>query len=374
VAAQDDVLYTSEGEALTDLFTAHGTAWLGHGRREVRDVLARQLDAVWITGGIPTPAVQAMRTRMAGFLPPGYVLASLASSGMEANEQALRIARVTTGRNGAIGLAGAMHGKSAATASLAWDNGDGAGPPDFHRVAAGPDIDEDATLAAIEEALRTGEVAAVYIEPVHGTSFGWEASRSFHQAVRALTARHGALLVYDEVLTGCYRTGTRFRYTAHGVQPDILVLGKALGNGFPVAGVAVRSTIEIVPRMLVGSTFSNNALAAAAVDATLGCLEQLEPEALVAGIGQTVLRHLGSLAEGAQPRMRGCGAMWVIALDTAEQALSCVMALRESGVCIGFHGRQLRLLPALTIDPDRFDRACAAVAATVAAHLPPRRA
>jgi acetylornithine/succinyldiaminopimelate/putrescine aminotransferase len=367
VSAQDDLLYTSEGETLTDLFTAHGTAWLGHGRAEVRAALARQLDAVWITGGIPTPAVQAMRARVAGFLPPGYVLASLASTGMEANEQALRIARVTTGRNGALGLAGAMHGKSLATATLAWDNGDGVAPAGFYRVAAGPGVDEAATLDAIDGALRAGAVAALYIEPVHGTSFGWEGSPGFYAAVRALAARHGTMLVYDEVLTGCHRTGTRFRCQAQGVAPDILTFGKGLGNGFPVAGVAVRSDIAILPRMLLGSTFSNNPLAAAAVDATLACLEALDPAALVGAIERTVLHHLGWAAAGPAPRMRGCGAMWVIALDTPQQAEACVQALRMAGVCVGFHGRQLRLLPSLTIAPARLERACAEVARVVAA-------
>lgn len=177
------------------------------------------------------------------------------------------------------------------------------------------------------------------------------------------------MLVYDEVLTGCHRTGARFRCQAHGVSPDILVLGKALGNGFPVAAVAVREEVAIVPRMLVGSTFSNNALASAAVDATLACLERLDPATLVMAIERTVLHHLDWVREGARPRLRGCGAMWVITLDTAQQAERCVHALRMADVCVGFHGRQLRLLPSLTIGPERFDRACTHVARILRAHL-----
>lgn len=369
VAAQDDLLYTSDGRELIDLFNAHGTTWLGHRRPEVRDALARQMDQVWITGGLPTPAVQAMRERVARFLPPGLALASLASTGMEANEQALRVARVHTGRNGALGLAGAMHGKSLATATLAWDNGDGLALPGFHRVAAGPGIDEARTLAAIDAALAGGNVAALYLEPVHGTSFGWEASPAFYRAVRELTTRHGALLVYDEILTGCHRTGTAFRCQAHGVEPDILVFGKALGNGFPVAAIALRASLPVLPHMLLGSTYSNNALAAAAVEATLGCIEGLDAPALVAAIEATVLRHLGWATEGEQPRLRGCGAMWVVRFDSGEQALACATGLAAAGVCVGLHGRQMRLLPALTIAPERLDRACAQVARSVAASL-----
>lgn len=366
VAAQDDLLYTSDGRTLVDLFTAHGTVWLGHGRREVRDAIAAQLDRVWITGGYPTPAVESMRAQAGAFLPPGYALASLASTGMEANEQALRVARVTTGRNGAIGLAGAMHGKSLATSVLAWDNGDGLEVPGFHRVPAGPGVDEALTLAAIEDRLRAGGVAALYIEPIHGTSMGWEATPAFYKSVRALTAQHGTLLVYDEVLTGLYRTGERFRFLRHDVAPDVLVFGKACGNGFPVGGIAVRGDLPVSARMLLGSTFSNNALAAAAVGATLACIDSLDAAGLVRQIEHTIRAHLHAEIDGARPRMRGAGAMWVVTLDTAEGAAAAAADLRRDGVCVGFHGRQLRLLPALTIRPDRLATACELVARTLA--------
>jgi 4-aminobutyrate aminotransferase-like enzyme len=366
VAAKEDLLYTSDGRVLIDLFTAHGTVWLGHGREEVRQAVAAQLDRVWITGGMRNPAVEAMRARVAAFLPAGYGLATLASTGMEANEQALRIARVTTGRNGALGLAGAMHGKSLATAHLAWDNGDGLAVPDFARIAAGP---EACMLEAIEDRLRTGRIGALYIEPIHGTSLGWEGTTDFYRSVRMLATRYDTLLIYDEVLTGFYRTGERFRFLRHGIEPDVLVFGKACGNGFPVAGVAVRRELALSPRMLLGSTFSNNALAAAAVHATLDCLEKLEPQALVGQIEATVRRQLHEVAAGTAPRLRGSGAMWVIALDTPEQALACVQALRQAGVCIGFHGRQLRLLPPLTIDPDHLERAGGAIATVLRARL-----
>lgn len=365
VHAEDDLLHTADGHVLVDLFTAHGTTWLGHGRREVRQALATQLERVWITGGYPTPAVQTMKDALDAFLPEGFVLACLASTGMEANEQALRIARCGTGRNRMVGFAGAMHGKSFATAALAWDNDDGLVVPQIVRVASGPDEPEDRMLARVEAALATGQVAAVYVEPIHGTSLGWEASFAFHRALRALTHEHGTLLVYDEVLTGFHRTGTRFRCERHGVEPDLIVFGKACGNGFPVAGVAARADLPLQPRMLLGSTFSNNALAAAAVTATLSCLSRLEPVALVRNIERVVLDHLGWAAHGDRPRLRGAGALWVFVLDTAEQAGRCLHELHVARVCVGRHGRQLRLLPSLTISPANLERACATLDAVL---------
>jgi len=355
----------ADGRTLIDLFTAHGTVWLGHRRREVQEALAAQLDRVWITGGHPTPAVDAMRATVDAFLPAGYTLASLASTGMEANEQALRMARVLTGRNEALGLAGAMHGKSFATAALAWDNGDGLAIPQIHRVAAGAGIDEARTLAEMEAVLRRGRVGAVYLELLHATSLGWEASTDFFRGVRELTRAQGALLVCDEMLTGFFRTGPRFRFEHHGIEPDLIVFGKACGNGFPVAGVAGRAPFAPQPRMLLGSTFSNNALAAAAVTATLHCLDRLDPQRRVQAIEHAVLAQLGGLAEGSAPRLRGAGALWVLAFERAERAEDCARALHRAGVCVGHHGRQLRLLPALTIAPERLDEALAKVAAVL---------
>lgn len=365
VCAQDDLLYTADGRTLIDLFTAHGTVWLGHRRPEVQQAIIEQLDKVWITGGYPNPVVESMRDSVEAFLPQNYTFASLASTGMEANEQALRIARVSTARNGALGLAGAMHGKSFITAALAWNNADGLVLPHIHKVPAGSGHKESTMLSVIEDCLRTREVAAVYIEPIHGTSLGWQASIDFYKAVRALTSRYEALLIYDEVLTGFYRTGSRFRFMQHGVEPDVIVFGKACGNGFPVAGVAVRKGLAITPRMLLGSTFSNNALAAAAVTATLSCLQKLNPAALVQEIERTVIQHLGWAVEGEHIRLRGAGAMWVISLDTAERAYACAKTLHQAGVCIGYHGRQLRLLPSLTIRPNHLQAACQIIADTL---------
>ena len=365
--AVGDLLYTADGRTLVDLFTAHGVAWLGHGRAEVRQAIEAQLHDVWVTGGYPTRAADAMRQALAAFLPPGMELASLASTGMESNEQAMRIARVATGRHEFIGLAGAMHGKSFATATLAWDNGDGQAIPQLHRVPAGSGTPEQQTLEHIHKLLRTRPIAAVFIEPIHGTSFGWQASGGFYRSLRTLTREHGCLLVYDEVLTGFHRTGPCFRHEAHGVEPDVLVFGKACGNGFPVAGVARAQAIELKPAMLLGSTFSNNALAAAAVSATLGCLRGLDPVGRVAAIEATVLTHLGPLACGDDARLRGAGALWVLALDSADAALECRRRMHRAGVCLGHHGRQLRLLPSLTIEPERLAFACARLAEAVGA-------
>lgn len=361
VHAQDEFLYTVEGRMLIDLFTAHGTVWLGHGRSEVRQALVEQLGRVWITGGYATPAVETVRAAVNDFLPEGFVLASLATTGMEANELAIRIARVRTARHGLLGFSGAMHGKSFATAALAWDNGDELVIPQVHRIAAGALHDEGRMLRDVEMVLARAQISAVFVEPIHGTTLGWEASREFYRELRALTQKAGALLVYDEVLTGFHRTGPKFRFEDHGVVPDLIVFGKACGNGFPVAGVACREGAALLPRMLMGSTFSNNSLAAVAVTATLASLSALDASSRVSEIERVVQAELGWLADAPVSRIRGAGALWIIDAGTVGQAVECRRALHVAGVCVGHHGHQIRLLPPLTIAPDNLRRACVMV-------------
>jgi 4-aminobutyrate aminotransferase-like enzyme len=362
IDAQADLLRTSDGRTLIDLFTAHGTAWLGHCHPTVRDAIQRQLDKIWITGGYETPMVQEMRKAMNAFLPAGYSLASLASAGMEANEQAYRIARVTTGRTGALGFAGAMHGKSFLTAAIAWDNGDGLEIPKIHRVPCGPGLDETATLVAVEAILRNGGIAAIFVEPIHATSFGWQGTQSFYRALRELTTEYSTLLVYDEVLTGFYRTGPKFCFLQHDVKPDIVVFGKACGNGFPVGGVAIRGGLTTSSKMMLGSTFSNNPLAAAAVYSTLQCLQALNPEILVQQIERTVLQHLRPAFEGTSICLSGAGAMWVIQLPSAEHTTECALLLLQEGVCVDYRNCQLRLMPPITIRPENLHSACQKIA------------
>ncbi|HEY2155728.1 MAG TPA: aminotransferase class III-fold pyridoxal phosphate-dependent enzyme, partial [Isosphaeraceae bacterium] len=127
--AEGDLLFDEEGRSYIDLFSAHGTTWLGHADRDVADAIARQLGRVWVTGGIETDVAAQARALVEGFFPPTHRLAALYSTGMEAAEFALRVARAATGRNGTVGFARSMHGKSLATAYLGWDDRDDVRPP-----------------------------------------------------------------------------------------------------------------------------------------------------------------------------------------------------------------------------------------------------
>lgn len=361
-----DALFDDQGREYIDLFSANGVAWLGHGRPAIVEAVARQLSAVWTTGSLNTPAREAALTAIDAWFGNGYRTAGLLSTGMEAAEFALRIARVATSRPGAIGLAGNMHGKSLATSSLGWDNPGAAAIADFGRVEFPLPGAERATLDTLAQRLGTGRVGSVWIEIWQASAGAQTARQDFFAEVQSLCHAAGVLLVVDELLTGFYRTGPRFCFQATGLTPDLTLVGKSLGNGFPAAAVVARPGISIAPAMLPSSTFAGNSLAAAAVTATLAEMNTLDLPALAVGIERIVRQELAPLTDSAW-RLRGAGALWVLEGPDAATVLRAAAGIYARGVAVGCSGRWLRLLPAAVIDLQRLATACQAVAEEVLA-------
>jgi acetylornithine/succinyldiaminopimelate/putrescine aminotransferase len=163
--------------------------------------------------------------------------------------------------------------------------------------------------------------------------------------------------VFDEILTGFYRTGTSFYFTPLGFSPDIVLVGKAMGNGFPVSGVVLNRDYKITQAMLPGSTYAGNPLACTAIAATLEELSYLSPPEKVASIERIIYETLAPLKEmGLQ--LRGRGAMWIIELPPETDMQRIALRLYRRGILMSFAGRILRLLPALTILPERLTKAC----------------
>jgi acetylornithine/succinyldiaminopimelate/putrescine aminotransferase len=257
-----------------------------------------------------------------------------------------------------------MHGKSMATAAMGWDNRDGLVLAPVRRLPCVPAASEDQMLAAVDAALRDDTVAALFVEPILGSSGGHALSVSCLNALQASCRRRGALLVLDETLTGLYRTGTAFVHEAMDGPPDVVLMGKALGNGFPVSAVVTTREHPVVPQMLPGSTFAGNPLAAAVLTATLEVMAGLDLASRVAAIEACVRDVLGPLqAEGVA--LRGAGALWVLELPGPAQPLQVVTAAAAAGVLVNHAGRQLRLLPAATTEAQHLERGCRIVAEAI---------
>jgi len=358
--AENDLIFDEHGRRYIDLFTAHGTAWLGHLNREVAAQVALQLEKVWITGGLETAVGDQARELVGSFFPPTHDLAILYSTGMEAAEFAIRVARAITGKNGVVGFEKGMHGKSLATAYLGWDNHDDLRLPGFFRLPFVPDCPEDEVLVRLEDVLANQPVSAVFVEPLHGCGGGHRASDRFYRAIFEICAQKRTLLVFDEILTGFYRTGSAFFFSDLGFVPDIVLIGKSIGNGFPVSGVVVDKRYPIRKEMLPGSTYSGNPLAASAVAATVGQFRSLDLPGRVAGIENAIARGLGPLRE-LGISLRGKGALWILEMPPGWDVEGFVINLFRRGVAVGFAGKYIRILPAATIEPGRLSEACSII-------------
>jgi len=368
VQAFHDTLLDDQGRHYLDLFSGFGACLLGHGRPEVVQGLAAQVQGPWLLGGLPHPQTAQLVQAFAPHLPAGMTLASLTSTGMEAAELAIRVARVISGRAGALGFAGSMHGKSLATAYLGWDNHDGVQLPGWQRLPFVDQADEAAILADAQQALGSGQIGAVFVETMQGSNGAHEASTGFYRQLADMTRRAGALLVCDEILTGFYRTGVRFRFEHHGLQPDAVLVGKAFANGFPAAGLLLARPHALQPRMLPGSTFAGNPLACAAVAHTLQVMGTLDLPALAGEVAAVVREQFQDLPPGWA--LRGAGALWVLDCVTPEAGRRMLHAAFRSGVAVGAYGRWLRIMPAATVDRARLAQACArlSLAAREASH------
>jgi acetylornithine/succinyldiaminopimelate/putrescine aminotransferase len=361
VRAENDQLYDSDGRCYIDLFGANGTVLLGHGRPAVVAAVARQLQQLWISGGLENlPRLQA-EAAIGTWLPPEQTVVALYSTGMEAAEFAMRLARGHTGRTRLVGFSHGMHGKSLATASLCWDNPRSPRTPDLLRLPFLPEASEEVILERLEAVLAERTVAAVFLEPLQGIGGGHAASPRFAQEVRRTCDRYGTLLVLDEILTGFWRTGVPFVWPTLGIVPDVLLLGKAMGNGFPVSAVAAKRGITVTNAMLPGSTFSGNPLAAAAVTATLEEMRRLPMAELIQGIEATIRSVFASL-EKRGFGLRGRGALWVLEPPANLDISRVAQTGLGRGVAAGMTGRLLRLSPAATIDPDRLRDGCTILA------------
>ena len=188
---ENDLIFDENGHSYIDLFSAHGTTWLGHADPEITAAVTRQLEHIWGTGGLETDASSTARALVESFFPPTHALVALYSTGMESSEFAIRLARTVTRRCGVIGFERSMHGKSLATAYLGWDNHDDVGVADFVRLPFVPSCPEDEILGRLDDALASRAISAVFVEPLQGSGGGHRASPLFYQEVSRLCAPAG---------------------------------------------------------------------------------------------------------------------------------------------------------------------------------------
>ncbi len=304
----------------------------------------------------------------------------LVTSGSEAVENAVKIARAATGRAGVIAFTGAYHGRTMMTLGLTgkvvpYSAGMGLMPGGIFRALAPcplHDVSEDESIASIEPQ----DIAAIIIEPVQGEGGFYVNSPAFMKRLRALCDAHGILLIADEVQTGAGRTGTFFATEQLGVVPDLTTFAKSVGGGFPISGVCGKAEImDVIAPGGLGGTYAGSPIACAAALAVLKVFDEEKlldrsnalGERVKAGLREIQAKHkvIGDV--------RGLGSMIAIELfeggdvhkPAAELVGKIVVRAREKGLILlscGTYYNVIRFLMPITIPDAQLDRGLAIVA------------
>jgi 4-aminobutyrate aminotransferase / (S)-3-amino-2-methylpropionate transaminase / 5-aminovalerate transaminase len=299
----------------------------------------------------------------------------LVNSGAEAIENAVKIARAATGRPGVVVFDRAFHGRTiltmAMTAKLVYKDGFGPLAPDVYRVAAPypfRGVSTEDALASLELLFKQDvdprSIACMVLEPVQGEGGFIPMPPEFVQALRSICDEHGIAYVDDEVQAGCGRAGTLWAIEQLGVEPDLLVSGKTLGGGLPLAAVTGRAELMDAPHVGgLGGTFGGNPVACAAALAVLdeltapGFAERAEQvgSILRSGLEEIAARH------PVVGEVRGLGPMLALELrePTPDAAKATTAAAFGKGLLLlacGLDGNVIRLLPPLTATDEELER------------------
>ncbi len=347
-------LYTSDGEKYLDLYGGHAVAGTGHSHPHVVAAIQEQAEKLLFYSNLVYSEARARAAeRLISIAPSELTKAFFCNSGTEANENAMRMARMTTGRENIITFSGGFHGRTADAISATFLG--------KYRELGEPNVPGhlEAEFGNIESvrALADKAVAAIMLEPIQSMAGVRTADSEFYRALRELCDERQIVLIYDEVQTGVGRTGEWFfsgSEAGAGVVPDIITLAKALGSGIPVGACLVTEKISAnIRENDLGTTFGGGMIAMAAVTATL---EAIENDRMLENVRtvEAYLRH--SLKE--VPRIvsvRGRG--FLLGLEFSEKAAPVHKALLERKIITGTSSdpNVLRLLPPLCLKRKEVD-------------------
>lgn len=376
VKGEMQYLYGHDGKRYTDFFAGVSVVASGHCNPEIAERTAEQLRMLQHTSTIylTQPNVD-LAERLADVLPGNLRRTFFVNSGSEANEGALLLARMHTGRRGFLALEQGLHGRTYLTMSvtglamwrtdpqLAHDTDVTFIPRPYER---GLSADEAArrSIAALEAALaeKGGEIAAMIAEPIQGNAGIVAPADWYFAEAKRLLEQHGVLLIADEIQTGFGRTGRMFAMDRYGVTPDILTMAKALGSGIPVAGFATTDEIAASLNRPSASTFGGNPVSSVTALAVLDYIEAHRLPERAERLGELLRGGLLRLAARFPQHVsdvRGAGLMLGAELCAAEPARGAKLtddvleAMLDRGYIIGKNGVNRNVLafqPPLVID------------------------
>jgi acetylornithine/N-succinyldiaminopimelate aminotransferase len=369
--AEGSWLYDSDGRRYLDLIAGIGVSALGHGHPAVLAAIenqARRHLHVMVYGEYVIEAQARLAARLAELLPRQLSRIYFTNSGAEAIEGALKAARKFTHREGFVAFDGAYHGDTMGAMALA-------GNPAFREpfgALPGPvthlPFGDVHALDALDDT-----IAAVVIEPVQAEGGVRIPTAEFMRTLRERCDRAGALLIFDEVLTGFGRTGKLFALEHFDVVPDVIVLAKALGGGLPLGGFATRDEVMSVlahdPPLGHITTFGGHPLSCAAGLASLDVIVAERLSERADAIGDRIRAELLSFADENVVDVRGIGLLIGIELGNAELTRRFVAESIANGVVINWTlnaDNVVRIAPPLTISDAELDFALATIRSALA--------
>ncbi|MGI8656955.1 MAG: aspartate aminotransferase family protein [Pyrinomonadaceae bacterium] len=347
-------IYTSEGERYLDLYGGHAVAATGHCHPRVVEAIKEQASQLLFYSNLVYSEVRARAAeKLVEIAPASITKAFFCNSGTEANENAMRMARLVTRRENIITFSGGFHGRTAdAISATALGKYRELGRPNVpgHLFAEFGDI------ASVEK-LADETVAAIMLEPIQSMAGVREAAPDFYKSLSEVAKNRGIVLIFDEVQTGVGRTGEWFfagSRAAAGVVPDIITLAKALGSGVPVGACLVNDCVaSVIKENELGTTFGGGMLAMAAVGATL---EAIEVECMRENVVAMEAYLRARLADVPQiVKVRGLG--FLLGIEFKEKAALVHQALLERKIITGTSSdpNVLRLLPPLCLKREEID-------------------
>ena len=359
-------LIDRDGKSYLDFLSGIAVTGLGHAHPEIADAIAEQARTLVhvsnLFGTVPGAEVAITLDRLLG----GGGQIFFTNSGAEAVECAIKLARRFGGhgRHNIISAYGSFHGRTlgalAATGQPAKWEGFQPLPEGFRHVAWND-------LGAIEAAIDPS-VIAIMLEPIQGEGGVNPASAAYFEGVRRLCDEHGLLFIVDEIQTGLGRTGEWFGFQHFGIEPDVVMMAKALGNGMPIGACwARRDVAAVFSPGDHGTTYGGQPLAASAARATLAILERENAPQLAEHAGTHLRTQL--LALDGVVEVRGLGLLLAAQLADGIDAKAVVSDALVAGLVLNaVSPSAIRFAPPLIVTGPEIDEATAILAAVLSDH------